>query len=175
MAKELKCGDLMPGCTTVVEGKDEAEVVAKAAEHAKSAHSRTSADYARAREQSPFRNQGKRDFAKSLISPPFCLDVWGEKPSGTLSPARRVLVTRRQGAAASPISARRTDDAEDMARRLAREEALFAGTSSGADVVVAIQVAERLGPHAKVVTLMVDSGLKYLSTDVYRSRRYTTL
>lgn len=38
MAKELKCGDLMPGCTTVVEGKDEAEVVAKAAEHAKSAH-----------------------------------------------------------------------------------------------------------------------------------------
>jgi len=64
----------------------------------------------------------------------------------------------------------RTDDAEDMARRLAREEALFAGTSSGANVVAAIQVAERLGPHAKVVTLMVDSGLKYLSTDVYRKR-----
>jgi cysteine synthase A len=64
----------------------------------------------------------------------------------------------------------RTDDAEEMARRLAREEALFAGTSSGANVVAAIQVAERLGPDAKVVTLMVDSGLKYLSTDVYRSR-----
>jgi cysteine synthase A len=64
----------------------------------------------------------------------------------------------------------RTDDAEHMARRLAREEALFAGTSSGANVVAAIQVAERLGPHAKVVTLMVDSGLKYLSTGVYRSR-----
>ena len=64
----------------------------------------------------------------------------------------------------------RTDDAKDMARRLAREEALFAGTSSGANVVAAIQVAERLGPDAKVVTLMVDSGLKYLSTDVYRSR-----
>lgn len=64
----------------------------------------------------------------------------------------------------------RTDDAEDMARRLAREEALFAGTSSGANVVAALQVAERLGPDAKVVTLMVDSGLKYLSTDVYRSR-----
>ncbi|HEX5854526.1 MAG TPA: cysteine synthase family protein [Thermoanaerobaculia bacterium] len=63
-----------------------------------------------------------------------------------------------------------TDDAEEMARRLAREEALFAGTSSGANVVAAIQVAERLGPDAKVVTLMVDSGLKYLSTDVYRSR-----
>jgi cysteine synthase A len=64
----------------------------------------------------------------------------------------------------------RTDDAKDMARRIAREEALFAGTSSGANVVAAIQVAKRLGPDAKVVTLMVDSGLKYLSTDVYRSR-----
>ena len=56
------------------------------------------------------------------------------------------------------------------AARLAREEALFAGTSSGANVVAAIRVAERLGPEAKVVTLMIDSGLKYLSTDVYRSR-----
>jgi cysteine synthase A len=63
-----------------------------------------------------------------------------------------------------------TSDAENMARRLAREEALFAGTSSGANVVAAIRVAERLGPGATVVTLMVDSGLKYLSTDVYRSR-----
>jgi cysteine synthase len=66
-----------------------------------------------------------------------------------------------------PVS---TDDAEDMSRRLTREEALFAGTSSGANVVAAIKVAERLGPGAKVVTLMVDSGLKYLSTDVYKSR-----
>jgi cysteine synthase A len=64
----------------------------------------------------------------------------------------------------------RTDDAKAMARRIAREEGLFAGTSSGANVAAAIQVAERLGPNAKVVTLMADSGLKYLSTDVYRSR-----
>jgi cysteine synthase A len=62
-----------------------------------------------------------------------------------------------------------TADAKEMARRLAREEALFAGTSSGANVVAALRVAERLGPDAHVVTLMVDSGLKYLSTDVYRS------
>ena len=61
-----------------------------------------------------------------------------------------------------------TDDAKAMARRLAREEALFAGTSSGANVVAAIRVAERLGPGATVVTLMCDSGLKYVSTDVYR-------
>ena len=64
----------------------------------------------------------------------------------------------------------KTDDAKNMAKRLAREEALFAGTSSGANVVAAIQVAKRLGPGAKVVTLMADSGLKYLSTDVYRNR-----
>jgi cysteine synthase A len=64
----------------------------------------------------------------------------------------------------------KTEDAKAMARRLAREEALFAGTSSGANVIAAIRVAERLGPGANVVTLMADSGLKYLSTDVYRSK-----
>ncbi|HLN64062.1 MAG TPA: cysteine synthase family protein [Symbiobacteriaceae bacterium] len=63
-----------------------------------------------------------------------------------------------------------TADAKAMARRIAREEALFAGTSSGANVLASLQVAERLGPGAKVVTLMVDSGLKYLNTDVYRNR-----
>lgn len=68
------------------------------------------------------------------------------------------------------IVAVKTNDAKDMARCLAREEALFAGTSSGANVTAAIQVAERLGPGAKIVTLMVDSGLKYLNTDVYKKR-----
>ena len=62
----------------------------------------------------------------------------------------------------------RTEDAKEMTSRLAREEALFSGTSAGANVVAALQVAERLGPGAKVVTLMADSGLKYLNTDVYR-------
>ena len=66
------------------------------------------------------------------------------------------------------IAAVKTDDAKAMARRLAREEGLFAGTSSGANVIAAIRAAERLGPDASIVTLMVDSGLKYLSTDVYR-------
>jgi cysteine synthase A len=64
----------------------------------------------------------------------------------------------------------KTDDAKEMARRLAREEALFAGTSSGANVVAALHVAETLGPDTTVVTLMADSGLKYMSTDVYRRR-----
>lgn len=63
-----------------------------------------------------------------------------------------------------------TDDAKAMARRLAREEAIFAGTSSGANVVAALQVGERLGPGARIVTLAADSGLKYLNTDVYRSK-----
>jgi cysteine synthase A len=66
-----------------------------------------------------------------------------------------------------------TDDAKAMARRIAREEALFAGTSSGANVVAAVQLGQRLGPNANVVTLMADSGLKYLSTDVFRSRQGT--
>jgi cysteine synthase A len=62
-----------------------------------------------------------------------------------------------------------TADAQAMARRLAREEALFAGTSAGANVVAAIRTAQRLGRGRTVVTLLADSGLKYLSTDVYRT------
>jgi len=38
MAKILRCGELMPGCNTVIEGQDESEVMQKGAEHAKSAH-----------------------------------------------------------------------------------------------------------------------------------------
>ena len=61
-----------------------------------------------------------------------------------------------------------TDEAKAMARRLAREEAIFAGTSTGANVVAALRIAERLGPDATVATIVVDSGLRYLSTDVFR-------
>ena len=61
-----------------------------------------------------------------------------------------------------------TDDAKAMARILAREEAIFAGTSTGANVVAALRVAERLGAGATVATIIVDSGLRYLSTDVFR-------
>lgn len=62
-----------------------------------------------------------------------------------------------------------TDDAKAMARRLAREEAIFAGTSTGANVVAASRVAARLGPKATVATIIIDSGLRYLSTDVFRT------
>ena len=64
-----------------------------------------------------------------------------------------------------------TAEAKAMARRLAREEGVFAGTSSGANVVAALRLAQRLGPAATVATILVDSGVRYLSTDVYRSRR----
>jgi cysteine synthase len=56
-----------------------------------------------------------------------------------------------------------TDEANAMASRLAREEALFAGTSTGANVTAALRLAERLGPDATVVTVMCDTGMKYLS------------
>lgn len=68
------------------------------------------------------------------------------------------------------VEAVATGEAKAMTRRLAREEALFAGTSSGANVVAALRVARRLGPGKTVVTLMADSGLKYLGTDVYGER-----
>ena len=59
-----------------------------------------------------------------------------------------------------PVS---TPDANAMALRLTEEEGLFAGTSSGANVVAAIRVGRRLGPDATVTTLLVISGLKYLA------------
>ncbi len=68
-----------------------------------------------------------------------------------------------------------THEAEEMARRLAREEALFAGASSGANVAAALRLAERLGSAKTVVTLLVDSGLKYLTTDVYRLSEHDAL
>ena len=59
------------------------------------------------------------------------------------------------------------DDALAMTLRLAREEGIFAGVSTGANVVGALQLAERLGPEAVIVTLAVDSGFKYMSGSPY--------
>ena len=60
-----------------------------------------------------------------------------------------------------------TAEAKEMVRQLAKEEALFAGTSSGANVVAALRLAGRLGPGKTIGTLLCDTGLKYLSTDLY--------
>jgi len=61
-----------------------------------------------------------------------------------------------------------TAQAFDMARRLARIEGVFSGPSTGANVVAALALAERLGAGHRVVTAQVDSGLKYLSGPLYR-------
>jgi len=55
-----------------------------------------------------------------------------------------------------------TEEAVAMAMRLAREEGLFAGTSTGANVVAALRVAARMRPGATIVTIMCDTGMKYL-------------
>lgn len=60
-----------------------------------------------------------------------------------------------------PIS---TAEATAMALSLAREEGLFAGTSTGGNVTAALRLAERLGPDATVVTMMCDTGMKYLNS-----------
>jgi len=64
-----------------------------------------------------------------------------------------------------------TKEAMETARRLARQEGMFAGTSTGGNVAAALRVAERLGPGHTVVTVACDSGMKYLSTDLYAADR----
>ncbi|HEV2805191.1 MAG TPA: pyridoxal-phosphate dependent enzyme, partial [Chthoniobacterales bacterium] len=61
-----------------------------------------------------------------------------------------------------------TADATAMALRLAREEGLFAGTSTGGNIIAAMRLAEQLGPEGTVVTVMCDTGMKYLKT--YREK-----
>ena len=61
-----------------------------------------------------------------------------------------------------------TKEAKEMTKRLAKKEGLFAGISSGANVAAAIKVAKQLEPNDIVVTLLIDSGLKYLSTDLFK-------
>jgi cysteine synthase A len=68
----------------------------------------------------------------------------------------------------SELTSVSTDDANAMARRLARDEAIFAGTSTGANVVAALVLAQRLGKGATIGTIAVDSGLRYVSTEAFR-------
>ena len=59
------------------------------------------------------------------------------------------------------------EEGRAMARRLAREEGIFAGTSSGLNVAAALQLARELGPGKVVATVAVDTGLKYLAGDLF--------
>jgi cysteine synthase A len=58
-------------------------------------------------------------------------------------------------------------EARKMARRMAAEEGIFAGTSSGLNVAAAVRLARELGPGHRVATVAVDSGLKYLAGDLF--------
>jgi cysteine synthase A len=60
------------------------------------------------------------------------------------------------------------EDAYEMARKLARREGIFGGTTSGANVWAAIQRARIAGAGKKIVTVIADSGLKYLNGDLYK-------
>jgi cysteine synthase A len=94
--------------------------------------------------------------------------------SGGKSGAHRIegvgagfVVPLWHAAIADEIAAVSTEEAVAMARRLARADALFAGTSTGANLVAAIDVGKRLGRDATVVTVMCDTGIKYVSTRLY--------
>jgi cysteine synthase len=77
------------------------------------------------------------------------------------------IVPLWNAALASEVQTVSTQEAMATARRLALEEGIFAGTSTGGNVAVALRVAGRLGPGQTVVTVAVDSGMKYLSTALY--------
>lgn len=62
----------------------------------------------------------------------------------------------------------KNEDAYETARLLARKEGIFGGTTSGANVWAALQRAREIGPGKKIVTIVVDSGLKYLMGDLYK-------
>jgi len=68
-----------------------------------------------------------------------------------------------QDGVADEIERVSTEEATAMAKRLAREEGIFGGTSTGCNVIAAMSLAEKLGPAATVVTVMCDTGMKYLS------------
>ena len=70
-------------------------------------------------------------------------------------------------AVADQVQTVSTQEAMTTTRRLARQEGIFAGTSTGGNVAVALRVAERLGPDQTVATVAVDSGMKYLSTVLF--------
>ncbi|MEE1610853.1 PLP-dependent cysteine synthase family protein [Microvirga sp. CF3016] len=91
--------------------------------------------------------------------------------SGGLSGAHKIdgigagyVVPLWQEIIADGIERVSTEEATVMAFRLAHEEGLFAGTSTGANVIAALRLAEELGPDATIVTVMCDTGMKYLKS-----------
>ena len=82
------------------------------------------------------------------------------------------MAARRFACLSAPAksSASRQARAFQTARQAAREEGIFSGPSTGANLAAALDIARRLGPGHRVVTTQVDSGLKYLSGPLYSSK-----
>jgi cysteine synthase len=80
-----------------------------------------------------------------------------------------------QGEGVDRIEQVSTDEAGAMQIRLAREEGLFGGTSNGANVVAALRLAERMDSDATIVTVMCDTGMKYLTSAVRRCSTRTSV
>jgi cysteine synthase A len=66
------------------------------------------------------------------------------------------------------VQAVSTGEAFATARRAVRQDGIFSGPSTGANLLVAARLAERLGRGHRVVTVQVDSGMKYLGGELYR-------
>ena len=73
----------------------------------------------------------------------------------------------RRKSCADDIVAVKDEDAIETTRLLARREGIFGGTTAGANVWVALQKAKQLGKGKKIVTIIPDTGLKYLNGEVY--------
>lgn len=65
------------------------------------------------------------------------------------------------------VIAVKSQDAKDLMKRLAREEGLFVGISSGANVLAALELGEKIGPGKTIVTVLPDSGERYLSMNIF--------
>lgn len=93
-------------------------------------------------------------------------DTTGKHRLEGIGPGFVTAITRLD--LADEIVAVSDEDAYEMARRLAREEGIFSGITTGANIFVALQRAKMLGPGKSIVTIAVDSGLKYLRGDLYK-------
>jgi cysteine synthase len=93
-------------------------------------------------------------------------DVSGKHKLEGIGPGIVTAITRLD--LADEIMAITDEDAFEMARKLAKTEGIFGGITSGANVWAALQRAKVLGSGKKIVTIVVDSGLKYLNGDLYK-------
>src|SRR5215213_7431043 len=90
-----------------------------------------------------------------------------EPPTATLSPRTRRHAVPRLRSVVDRLMQAWEEAAFPLARRLAREEGLFVGMSSGAIAWAAMEVARELGPDRRVLCIAPDSGARYLTTALF--------